>query len=254
MFGCRVQRRGASRTDASPVDPVESRPYVGHDRGDDLVSTVDVVRPEAIPGFDKFNGTLAPIRHQDRCARGVAKPITTGRRDAEDLRSGPIVRHRLLLDRIDVPGDHPSVHVEPKLALVHAADAAQAHLALADLAVPRARGAHDLVRAFDGLPELGDLAHRLAGGLADVEDFLLRDHRPRYTARLGAKYFGLGLPNHGRTEVLPALGQERLPPVFRHEHLPAGGRHLAAAVELLAAPGARPTFQEHADRLRADRG
>src|SRR5438477_7558256 len=133
---------------------------------------------------------MTPLcRHEGFREEAVAaKPITTGRRDAEDLRSGPIVRHRFLLDRIDVPGDHPSVHVEPELALVHAADATQAHLALADLAVPRAGGAHDLVRPFDGLPQLGHFAHRLARRLADVEHFLLGAHRPRYTARLGAKY------------------------------------------------------------------
>src|SRR5205809_5973280 len=83
---------------------------------------------------------MTPLcRHEGFREEAVAaKPITTGRRDAEDFRSGPIVRHRFLLDRIDVPGDHPSVHVEPEFAFVHAADAAQAHLALADLAVPGA--------------------------------------------------------------------------------------------------------------------
>src|SRR5256886_17202597 len=104
----------------------------------------------------------------------MAKPITSGRRDAEDLRPRPVVRHGLLLDRVDVPRDHPPVHVEPELAFVHPANPAQPDLALADLAVPRARGAHDLVRALDGLPELGDLAHRLARRLPDVEDFRLR--------------------------------------------------------------------------------
>src|SRR5207245_3907592 len=88
----------------------------------------------------------------------MAKPVTTRGRDAEDLRSGPVVRHGFLLDRVDVARDHPPVHVEPELALVNASNPAQPDLALADLAVPRARGAHDLVRALDGLPELGDLA------------------------------------------------------------------------------------------------
>src|SRR5438093_6492742 len=113
----------------------------------------------------------------------MTKPITTGRRDAEDLRSGPIVRHRFLLDRIDVPGDHPSVHVEPEFAFVYAADAAESHLALADLAVPRAGGAHDLVRPFDGPPQLRDFAHRLARRLADAEHFFLGDPPARFTVR-----------------------------------------------------------------------
>src|SRR5437870_10772036 len=130
----------------------------------------------------------------------MAKPVTTRGRDAEDLRSGPVVRHGFLLDRVDVARDHPPVHVKPELALVHAANPAQPNLALADLAVPRARGAHNLVRALDGLPELGDLAHRLARRLPDVEDFRLRNHRCQYTAPLGLKHFASGLPNPGRTE------------------------------------------------------
>src|SRR3989441_4053470 len=130
----------------------------------------------------------------------MAKPITSGRRDAEDLRPRPVVRDGFLLDWVDVPRDHPAVHVEPQLALVNAANPAQSDLALADLAVPRARGAHDLVRALDGLPELGDLAHRLARPLPDVEDFRLRNHPCQYTAPLGLKHFASGLSNPGRTE------------------------------------------------------
>src|SRR2546421_1208337 len=135
----------------------------------------------------------------------MAKPITSGRRDAEDLRPRPVVRHGFLLDRVDVARDHPAVHVKPQLALVHPANPAQADLALADLAVPRARGAHNLVRALDGLPELGDLAHRLARRLPDVEDFPLRNHRCQYTAPLGLKHFASGLPNPGRTEGVRAI-------------------------------------------------
>src|SRR6266568_1569014 len=84
----------------------------------------------------------------------MAEPVTARRRDAEDLRSG-----------------------QPVLPLVHASNAAEPDLALADFAVPRARGAHDLVRAIDRPPELGDLAHRLARRLPDIEDFRFRNHR-----------------------------------------------------------------------------
>src|SRR6266508_3840161 len=119
----------------------------------------------------------------------MTEPVTSRRRDAEDLRSGPPVRHGLLLDWINVTRDHATVDVQPELPLVHASNAAQPDLALADLAVPRARGAHDLVRALDRLPELGDLAHRLARRLPDIEDLRLRDHRP-YTDPFGLKPCG----------------------------------------------------------------
>src|SRR5256885_12039950 len=125
----------------------------------------------------------------------MAKPVTPGRRDAEDFRSRPIVRHRFLLDRINVARDDTAIHVEPKLPLVHAADPAEANLPFADLAVPRARSAHDFVRPLDGFPQLRDLAHRPARRLADVEDFLLRDHRHRDTARPGATYLRDRVPN-----------------------------------------------------------
>src|SRR2546421_6248015 len=88
---------------------------------------------------------------------------------------------------------------------VNAANPAQPDLALADLAVARARGAHDLAGSLDGLPELGDLAHRLARRLPDVEDFRLRNHRCQYTAPLGLKHFASGLPNPGRTEGFRAI-------------------------------------------------
>src|SRR6266540_6254047 len=121
----------------------------------------------------------------------MAEPVTARRRDAEDLRPRPPVRDGFLLDRVDVARDDATVDVEPELPLVHAPNAAEPDLALADLAVPRARGAHDLVRALDRPPELGDLAHRLARRLPDVEDLRLRDHPP-YTAAFGLKSFGDG--------------------------------------------------------------
>src|SRR2546422_3475116 len=106
------------------------------------------------------------------------QPVATCRRDTEDLRSWPIVRHGFLFNRVDVARDDPPVHVQPELALVNAANAAQADLAFADLAVAGTRRAHDLVRAFDGLPELGDLPHRLARRFPGIEEFRCRNHRP----------------------------------------------------------------------------
>src|SRR5213594_3005242 len=44
----------------------------------------------------------------------------------------------------------------------------------------------------------------------------------RYTGPIGLKHFASELSNPGRTEVFPALRQERLPPGFRDEHVPAG--------------------------------
>src|SRR5437899_10646162 len=105
---------------------------------------------------------------ENRCARRMAKPVTAGRRNAEDLRSRTVVRHRFLLDRVDVARDDPSIHVQPELALVNPANATQANLVLANLAIAGARRAYDLVRALDRLPELGDLPHRLARRLPDI--------------------------------------------------------------------------------------
>src|SRR5207249_12210414 len=179
----------------------------------------------------------------------------SGRCDTEDFRPRTIVRHRFLFDRVVVSCDHASVDVEPQLALVDSADATEPDLALANLAVPRARGAHDLVRPFDGLPQLRDLAHCLARRLADIEDFLLRNHRPRYTAPLGAKYFANRLPNHGRTEVFPTLPQERFLPRFRDQDVPAGGGDLPDHREALAARRRHgPTLEQRPDRIRSDRG
>src|SRR5205807_4311291 len=124
-----------------------------------------------------------------------AKPVTTGRRDAEDFRSRTEMRDGFLLDRVDVARDDSSVHVEPKFALVDSANPTESDLAFPDLAIPGARGAHDLVRPFDGPPELGDFADRLAGWLPDVEDFRFRNHACTYTAPIGEKYFWSGLPN-----------------------------------------------------------
>src|SRR5438445_12376584 len=135
----------------------------------------------------------------------MAKPVTVSRCDAEDLRSRTVVRHRFLLDRVDMARDHASVHVQPKLALVNPADATQANLVLADLAVAGTRRAHDLVRALDRLPELGDLPHRLARRLPDIEDFRFRNHRLSVHWSYRVKTLCDRLPNAGRTEVFPAL-------------------------------------------------
>src|SRR3972149_7294379 len=131
-------------------------------------------------GEDRLDGDLPFLQKDLRPGKEAvaAEPVTARRRDTEDLRSRAIVGHGLLLDRVYVACDNPTVYVEPQLALVHAANPAQTDVILPDFAVPRARRAHDLVRALNGLPELRDLAHRLARRLAHVKDFLFRDHGP----------------------------------------------------------------------------
>src|SRR3989442_4284986 len=157
----------------------------------------------------------------------MAKPVTASRCDAEDLRSRTVVRHRFLLDRVDMARDHASVHVQPKLALVNPANATQANLVLADLAIAGTRRAHDLVRALDGLPELGDFPRRLARWLQDIEDFRFRNHRVLVHWSYRVKTLCGRLPNPGRTEVFPALRKERFLPGFRHEDVAPGCRDLA---------------------------
>src|SRR5712692_12082435 len=110
---------------------------------------------------------------------------------------------------------------------MHAANAAQADLAFADLAIAGTRRAHDLVRALDRLPELGDLPCRLARRLPDIEDFRFRNHRVLVHWSYRVKTLCGRLPNPGRTEVFPALCQERFLPGFRHEYVAPGGRDLA---------------------------
>src|SRR3990170_9105284 len=129
---------------------------------------------------DRLDRNFAVLENDLRPGKEAvaAEPVTARRRNAEDLRAGAVVRHGLLLDRVYVACDNPTVYVEPQLALVHAANPAQTDLILPDFAIPRARRAHDLVRALNGLPELRDLAHRLARRLAHVKDFLFRDHGP----------------------------------------------------------------------------
>src|SRR6266571_5471204 len=134
-------------------------------------------RPEEIARSQLLYRPHITVSHQYVRSSRVAKPVTSGRGNAEDLRSGPVVRDRFLLDRVDVARDDASVHVQPELALVNPADATQANLALADLAIAGTRRAHDLVRALDRLPELGDLPGRLARRLPDIEDFRFRNHR-----------------------------------------------------------------------------
>src|SRR5467141_2042474 len=185
----------------------------------------------------------------------VAQPVTTRRRDTEDLRSGPEVRHRFLFYWIDVPGDHTTVHVQPQLPFVDAANAAEANLALPNFAVPRAGGAHDLVRPLDRFPQFRDFAHRAARRLADVEDFLLRNHRRRDTAPPGAKYFVNRLPNRGRTEVFPALAHERFLPCFSDQHVATRGGDRPNHGEALAARRCGgPALEKGPDRVRPDCG
>src|SRR3990172_3395717 len=140
---------------------------------------------------DRLDRNFAVLENDLRPGKEAvaAEPVTARRRNAEDVGAGAVVRHGLLLDRVYVACDNPTVHVQPQLALVHAANPAQTDLILPDFAVPRARGAHDLVRALDGLPELRDLAHRFAGRFADVEDLLFRNHEQSPYGPFGVKVF-----------------------------------------------------------------
>src|SRR6266581_3634884 len=158
------------------------------DDGRERDSVANGQRLQGVSCDDFLDRFRVSIEERNRGPRGVAQPVAPSRRDAEDLRSRPPVRDGFFLNRIDMTRNDPSVDVEPELALVHPADPAQPDLALADFAVPRARGAHDLVRALDRLPEFGDLAHRLARRLPDIEDLRLRDHRP-YTDPFGLTPF-----------------------------------------------------------------
>src|SRR5438445_5875075 len=145
--------------------------------------------PQGIARNDFLDGLCGAVGHEDGRPGCVAEPVTSGRRDAEDLRPGPVVRHGFLFDRVHVARDDPAVDVQPELAFVNTANPAQADLTFADLAVAGTRRAHDLVRALDRLPELGDFSHRLARRLPDIEDFRFRNHRPRYTGPIGLKHF-----------------------------------------------------------------
>src|SRR2546425_4410020 len=211
--------------------------------------------PQGIARNDFLDGLWGAGGHQDWRPRRVAKPVTTRRRDAKDFRPWPIVRHGFLLNRIDVARDDASIHVQPELALVNPANAAQADLPLADLAIAGTRRAHDLVRALDRLPELGDLPHRLARRLPDIEDFCFRNHRLSVHWSYRVKTLCESLPNAGRTEGFPALRQERFPPGFRHEDVAAGCRDLADHGEPSPVTNGRVRVprQHRLDRFRPNR-
>src|SRR5437667_5460604 len=92
LGGCLEQTR-TTRPDSKLVDPVESPTYMCNDAWHDLVSTVDIVRPQAIPGPYLLDRPLRAVGQQDWRLGWMAKPITSGRRNAEDLRSRTVVRH-----------------------------------------------------------------------------------------------------------------------------------------------------------------
>jgi len=69
----------------------------------------------------------------------VAQPVTTRRRDTEDLRSGRKCDTGFFLLEIDVPGDHTTVHVQPQLPSWTPANASEANLASPILQYPRRR-------------------------------------------------------------------------------------------------------------------
>src|SRR2546427_656294 len=60
-------------------------------------------RPQSVARPDLFDRFRRSIMEENRCSRRMAKPVTSGRRNAEDLRSRTVVRHRFLLDRYTGP-------------------------------------------------------------------------------------------------------------------------------------------------------
>lgn len=178
MFRRDIETTQPPAANSNSVDPVEASPEMGYDAWNDLESSIHIVGPEPVSHLYVLDRFRRAVRHQDSRPSGMAQPITARGRDAEDLRAWPIVLHRFLLNRIDVARDHATVDVKPELATVNASDSTEADLSLANLAVPRAGSAHDLVRARYGLPEFGDLAHSLARRLSHVHDVLRRDHAP----------------------------------------------------------------------------
>src|SRR6266571_8842016 len=77
----------------------------------------------------------------------------------------------------------------------------------------------------------------------------------RYTGPIGLKHFASELSNPGRTEVFPALRQERLPPGFRDEHVPAGRGDFANDGESSPVSHGRLRVprKDRLDRIRSDR-
>src|SRR5207245_9666723 len=62
LRGC-FQQTETSRADSNLVDPIESLAYVSDDAWQDLVSAIDVVRPQAIPGPNSLHGCVRAISH-----------------------------------------------------------------------------------------------------------------------------------------------------------------------------------------------
>jgi len=165
--------------DRDSVDRGLSESRIGDDVGDHPSAQIGD-RPQGIARAHVLHGLRGSVREQNRRTRRMAEPVTSGRGNTEDLRTRAVVHDGFFLDRVHVARDYPTVHVQPELPVVDAAHPAEPDLALADLAVPGARRAHDLVRALDGFPELSDLPRRVPGRLPDIEgsdQVRLRRHR-----------------------------------------------------------------------------
>src|SRR5436309_2455498 len=64
LGGCLEQTR-TTRPDSKLIDPVESPTYMCNDAWHDLVTTVDIVRPQAIPGPYLLDRPLRAVGQQD---------------------------------------------------------------------------------------------------------------------------------------------------------------------------------------------
>jgi len=73
----------------------------------------------------------------------MAEPVTTCRGDGEYLGSGHVVDHGLLLDWVDVSGDHFSIDQELEFSADVLSDAAKADLSFGNVAVSGACCASD---------------------------------------------------------------------------------------------------------------
>src|SRR5713226_8347392 len=97
----------------------DSMPNVGHNVWPDLHRILRLVRPDGVAWKKLFHLLLAPVGQQDFRPCRVAQPITTSGCDREYLRTWPVMDDGLLLDGVDVAGDHLPVDEEVELTPHH---------------------------------------------------------------------------------------------------------------------------------------
>lgn len=117
--------------------------YPGHDIRFDPHLLVDVVGPDHVSGGNFLYDLRRAIRKKHLRSSGMAGPGAPARRYGEYLRPRPVVNHGLLLYRVNVLRHDLAVDEKVQLAADDPSYSAEAHLALADLAVPGASGALD---------------------------------------------------------------------------------------------------------------